>query len=42
MSKFNKEALQEAVNNSISFAGVQRYLGFKQGGCNFKIIPFEL
>lgn len=42
MTKFTKDILQEAVNNSTSLAEVQRHLGLKQGGSNFKIIKNEI
>lgn len=32
MSKYTKELLQEAVENSVSYAGVLRHLGVKQAG----------
>jgi hypothetical protein len=46
-TKYTKEILQDAVNNSLSYSGVLRYLGLKQAGgtqthLSRKIKEFEI
>lgn len=42
MSKYNKEILQEAVDNSESIYGVLRHLGLKQAGGNHSHIKSRI
>ena len=42
MPKYTKELLEEAVQNSISYAGVLRYLGIKQAGGSHTYIAKQI